>query len=303
MSFWAISQIIVDIIFVAAIFVLFYRMFRPPKDDPRLSKGLQLLQSKIAVLEDLSDRTEVQVKQLTALMEKKIVDIQTKIEHADQMISQISGSMQKSMEVAKIFQDKIPHEEIIERQNTIKFVKAAKLANQGRSVDEIASLVDIPRGELEFIVKVNRENLSFDETKLPDWIKAEVGGELFSNSLEIDFAEFKGPIPMGSRSEQIFEVPRADQNSLARLGEQFRAAIEQTRPTVAAQPSRNSADLTPSAPKQAPLAASRPVLPHESRRPEVSQPVPPNSSSKPVLRPREAGIRPVEFQKIEIPSL
>lgn len=299
MSFWAISQIIVDIIFVAAIFVLFYRMFRPPKDDPRLSKGLQLLQSKIAVLEDLSDRTEVQVKQLTALMEKKIVDIQAKIEHADQMISQISGSMQKSMEVAKIFQDKIPHEEIIERQNTIKFVKAAKLANQGRSVDEIASQVDIPRGELEFIVKVNRENLSFDENKLPEWIKVEVGGDLFANSLELDFAEFKGPIPVGSRSEQIFEVPRADQTSLAKLGEQFRAAIEQSRPASPSQPPRNSGVMTGNATKSAPIATSR----SESTRAVTPQQGVSNPPPKPVLRPREAGIRPVEFQKIEIPNL
>ena len=67
--------------------------------------------------------------------------------------------MEKSKKVARLFQDKIPHEEIIERQNAQKYLKAAKLANQGLSIEEIAGQIDIPRGELELIVKLNRQNL------------------------------------------------------------------------------------------------------------------------------------------------
>ena len=45
---------------------MWVKLFKRKQDDPRMSRGLQLLQSKIAVLEDLSDRTELQVKQLAA---------------------------------------------------------------------------------------------------------------------------------------------------------------------------------------------------------------------------------------------
>ncbi|MEN0058082.1 MAG: DUF2802 domain-containing protein, partial [Bdellovibrio sp.] len=61
MSFWLLIQVLVNLILFAGVIGVWIRLSRPAKDDPRLSKGLQLLQSKIAVLEDLSDRTETQV--------------------------------------------------------------------------------------------------------------------------------------------------------------------------------------------------------------------------------------------------
>lgn len=171
MTFWGLVQIFFDLLLIAATGFMWMRLNRPAKDDPRLSRGLQLLQSKIAVLEDLSDRTETQVSQLTALMEQKIRDIQAKLLAADKHIQKIDSATSKSLEVAKIFQDKIPHQEIIERQNTIKYVKAARMAHQGIALDEIASQVDLSRGEIEFIAKVNREQLQFSEEDLPEWAK------------------------------------------------------------------------------------------------------------------------------------
>lgn len=156
------------------LFVVVMRMNRAPKDDPRLSRGLQLLQSKISVLEDLSDRTEAQVNQLTAILESKTREVQAKVQLAEQQVHEIRVSMDRSLEVAKIFQDKIPHKEIIERQNTIKYVQAARMAHKGSSVEEIATAVDLPKGEVEFIASVNRDRLMFDETGLPEWANTEV---------------------------------------------------------------------------------------------------------------------------------
>ncbi len=147
------------------------RMNRAPKDDPRLSRGLQLLQSKISVLEDLSDRTELQVTQLTLILESKAREVQMKVELADRHVHEIRVSMDRSLEVASIFQDKIPHKEIIERQNTIKYVQAARLAHSGLSAEQIANQVDLPRGELEFIISVNRDRLMFTESELPEWVQ------------------------------------------------------------------------------------------------------------------------------------
>ncbi len=93
--------------------------------------------------------------------------------HCAACIQKIEASMGKSLEVAKIFQDKIPHQEIIERQNTAKYVKAARLAHQGMAVSEIAAQVDLSMGEIEMIAKLNREQLQFSEEDLPEWAQDE----------------------------------------------------------------------------------------------------------------------------------
>ncbi|MGZ3744753.1 MAG: DUF2802 domain-containing protein, partial [Pseudobdellovibrionaceae bacterium] len=172
MSFWVLLQVLVDLILIAGCVGVWIRLQRPPKDDPRLSKGLQLLQSKIAVLEDLSDRTELQVQQLTSLLEQKVRQIQQEVQNSDKQLLKIDQSMHKSLEVAKIFQDRIPHSEIVERQSTIKYVKAARLAHQGVSVSEIASQVDLSLGEIEMIAQVNKDQLMFCEESLPEWAQA-----------------------------------------------------------------------------------------------------------------------------------
>lgn len=184
-------QIVFDIFMACGLFVVVMRMNRAPKDDPRLSRGLQLLQSKISVLEDLSDRTEAQVTQLTAILESKAREVQAKVELAERHVHEIRVSMDRSLEVAQIFQDKIPHKEIIERQNTIKYVHAARLAHGGSSVDEIASAVDLPRGELEFIASVNRDRLMFTETELPEWARGEIAAASAAGTTNASFSDRK----------------------------------------------------------------------------------------------------------------
>jgi hypothetical protein len=221
-TFWGLVQIFFDLLLIAATGFMWMRLNRPAKDDPRLSRGLQLLQSKIAVLEDLSDRTETQAGQLTALMEQKIRDLQAKLLQADKQIQKIDMSTSKSLEVAKIFQDKIPHQEIIERQNTIKYVKAARLAHQGRSVDDIAGQVDLSRGEIEFIAKVNREQLQFSEEDLPAWANQEAEESIVPVTAPI------APPPVSSSSSSLVSgAPPAlsFEKTLSDLGAQFRAAV------------------------------------------------------------------------------
>jgi mannose/fructose/N-acetylgalactosamine-specific phosphotransferase system component IIB len=214
------TQIILDLFIVVAVSGLWIKRARSPQEDPRLSRGLQLLQTKISILEDLSDRTETQVHQLTALMEVKVKEIQDKMKQADKHLQEMEISRTKSQEVAKIFQDRIPHAEIIERQNTIKYVNAARLAHQGKSVDEIARIVDLSRGELEFIVKVNRDKLQFSEEDLPEWTK--------EGSATIHSTEILTPteVPSVHLSPQILAKPHDAGAALSDLGQKFRQAIQ-----------------------------------------------------------------------------
>lgn len=271
MSFWVFAQIFVDFILLAGIVGILIRSQRPQKDDPRLSKGLQLLQSKIAVLEDLSDRTELQVNQLTTLLEQKCRELQQQVQASEKQLLKIEQSTQKSLEVAKIFQDRIPHTEILERQNTIKYVKAARLAHQGLSAEEIANQVDLSSGEIEFISKVNRDKLMFCEESLPEWVpSSEKTEEAFSaeDSNDVDgFQESRIDVDMGLDRERApdlslaFEVPQADQEALKKLGDAFRQACETANHVEEVTKGFTEANKTAEKPAAKPTASAKePVI-------------------------------------------
>lgn len=299
MSFWFLFQILVNLILLAGVVGVWIRLQRPPKDDPRLSKGLQLLQSKIAILEDLSDRTETQVNQLTSLLEQKVKDIQSKIQAADKQLARIDQSMQKSLEVAKIFQDRIPHEEIVERQNTIKYVKAARMAHQGMDIDDIAAeCPELSRGEIEFIAKVNKDQLMFCEESLPEWANTEIPEEEFSvSSLNEVETPLKAPLHREGAADfsAVFEVPKADQEALKKLGDAFKAAcVEVKEKEEAAQQTANNVSALFSVTQniaqnflgEKPVAATPTAAPLEK--------------TKPLNSNKEGVVRPVEFRRIDM---
>jgi hypothetical protein len=210
MSIWVLATIVIHIFVISAVAILWVRMLRPPKEDPRLSRGLQLLQSKISVIEDLSDRTDHQVQQLMRILDERTKALQTKMLQAEDMTRKIEHAMQKSLEVAEIFQDKIPHEEIIERNQQSKYVLAAKLAHDGATVDEIQAQVDLPRSEIEFIAKVNRDELTFDPSQLPEWAKPK--GE---HAIDLE----------ARMVERVFHAPKPDLSALQKVEEQFKQSV------------------------------------------------------------------------------
>ena len=181
----------------------------------------QLLQSKIAVLEDLSDRTDRQVNQLTKILENKSRQLQSKFFEAEKQVQKLKSSMDRSMEVASIFQDKIPHSEIIERQNTIKQVEAARMANKGYGVEEILAKVDLPREQIEFIAKVNKDELVFDESQLPAWVtKSEESPAAESSEAQQEASDES----LMNIENVSFDIPNQQYESLKKLGDEFREA-------------------------------------------------------------------------------
>lgn len=232
MGFAQILQWIILLMTVAGLIALWVRNLRPPKDDSRLSKGLQLLQNKIAVLEDLSDRTDTQVQQLNLLLEKKAKEMQERIIEADRCLQRIDQSASKSKEISRLFEDKISHKEIMERQNTVNYIKAAKLANQGYSVDEICKQVNISPAEVEFISKVNKNQLMFCEESLPDWAKEEPTTKISSEETIIENFKAKEHVitkenitPL--KPEPQNQIDSGKVNELKKLGDQFQREIEQ----------------------------------------------------------------------------
>ncbi|MCB0355848.1 MAG: DUF2802 domain-containing protein [Bdellovibrionales bacterium] len=218
MSIWMIVQVVFNIFIALFVYVFWIKLRKPPKDDPRLSRGLQLLQSKISVLEDLSDKTEVQVEQLNALMEKKIKQVQAALAEADAKMRNVEESIQRNREMTKIFQEQIPHDEIVKRQNTVKYIKAAKMANTGSSVEEIAEVVDLPLGEIELIAKLNKDNLVFDDESLPEWAK-EDSEIMNADDWQLADKDFRTP-----DLSNALNYEKKQYDSLQKLGEEFRRA-------------------------------------------------------------------------------
>lgn len=160
-------QVIFDLAFIAtATLLLIERSKVRSSEDPRLSRGLQLLSSKIAILQDLMDRSETMSRQMTALIDGKQQDIQERLEDAEVHLHKIRQATEKSEKIARIFQDQIPHQEILQTQNTAKYHRAAKMSHQGFSADDIAKQIDLPRGELDLIIKVNRGRLVTEKSEI-----------------------------------------------------------------------------------------------------------------------------------------
>lgn len=275
---------LIQVIFFASLIFLWMKMKRSMDDDSRWSRGLQFLESKIAVFEDLSDRTEKQVKQLNMMMENKICDLQKKIDEADQVLGKISQSMRKSIEVAQIFQDKIPHEEIIERQNTVKFVKAALMAHEGKSIDEIAEAVELPRSQIEFIVKVNSERLSFDTSQMPEWLKFELNKDPATKSNLFEKKRLDSiSSPSGIRArtslrplEQILKQKTADIDFISDNPEPVEAPVELAPEKSAVRPG----------PPPSPAVAQASALAQGALG----------------RKAKDMGIRPVIFPRIDMPK-
>ena len=227
MSIGTLAQIATDIFLGLGVFICSMRLARAPKDDPRLSRGLQMLQSKIAVLEDLSDRCEAQERQISALLEQKSLDLQARIEDAERHVQAVRASIQRSLEVARIFEDKIPHAEIIERRQTARYVQAARLAHQGATVDEIAERVQLPRGELEFIAKVNKNRLMFSEDQLPEWAAESAGAPppFGEGPFAQPMAGF-APLPSDLDLTAPESTAASPSEALEALGAEFRRACE-----------------------------------------------------------------------------
>ncbi len=175
MTVWTLLQLFFDFAIGLGVFLLAMRLARAPKDDPRLSRGLQILQSKIAILEDLSDRSDNQVRQLNQLLEQKAQDVESQIAHAERKLLDIKATIRKCMEAAEILEEQGPDAQSTEKRNARKYIKAARLAHQGKTAEELATELHIPRSEAEFIVKVNREQLMFNEEQLPSWAQEHSG--------------------------------------------------------------------------------------------------------------------------------
>jgi hypothetical protein len=208
MSFWIIVQVAVNVLLFAGIVFLLLQRKQLAKEDHRFSKGLQLLQSKIAILEDLSDQTDVQVKTLTKLLEDKYKEIQAILIETDQQILRMEEVAENTWRQIQSSGVKV---DSTDQQNLSKYVKAAQLANSGNGVDDIIKKVDLTRGEIELIHAMNKEQLVFNQNSLPAWAKESVVAPTVANKPTASAATPSVP-PLAKTQSMMNEITTLQQN-------------------------------------------------------------------------------------------
>lgn len=199
MTIWVLIQVVINIFLFVGLFVCIVRSPRTSKDDPRLSRGLQLLQSKISVLEDLSDKTDVQFQKIMSVIEEKILEVQQAVTNAEKQLLQLQTATAKGIETTRLVQTGLGAEQVIERHTNEVYARAAQLAFDGRSIDEICEKLELSRGEVELIVKFNRDSLRTVSAQTTE----------LAPQKNQDYS-------------QLFEVPQFDATSLNKIGDEFR---------------------------------------------------------------------------------
>ena len=221
-NYWLLSLALLNILLLA--FIAFNQLSKNKArlEDNRLTKGLQLLQNKISILQDLSDKTDEQVRNWVHVIEQKSGEVQGQLLRSDEKIIQIESALSKALDVSKIFYEQVPHTEMIERQKTSKYVQAAKLANQGFTTDQISQKVDLSNAEIEMITKMNREQLQFAEENLPAWVQSGDENEpLEKRSQEV--ADFTTQLQRMNQmvTSTAFETNKPDLSSMNQIKQEF----------------------------------------------------------------------------------
>lgn len=201
MTIWGLIQVVINIFLFVGLFVCIVRSPRTSKDDPRLSRGLQLLQSKIAVLEDLSDKTDVQFQKIMSVIEQKVLEVQQAVANAERQLFQLQDATAKGIETTRLVQTGLGAEQVIERHTNEVYARAAQLAFDGQSIDEICEKLELSRGEVELIVKFNRDSL---------------------RTVTAQAAASPAPQKSVQDLSHLFEVPQFDASSLNKIGDEFR---------------------------------------------------------------------------------
>jgi hypothetical protein len=166
---WILVSIVLNLILLALFVVLLKRYQAITGEEGRLKHGLQILTSKIAVLEDLSHNVDEQAQHLFRILDQKTKQIESLVTMTEQKLSE----MRKQAELLES-----DPEELQERQNAVKLTRAALLANKGYTPKQLADMTGLGLQECELIYTLNKDRLQFAPDALPYWLKKQLAEEL-----------------------------------------------------------------------------------------------------------------------------
>lgn len=222
-NYWLLSLSMLNILLLTFVLFSWLTKNKSKVEDQRLTKGLQLLQNKISILQDLSDKSDEQVRKWVHLIEQKSNEVQGQLIKSDDKIIQIEAALSKALDVSKIFYDQVPHAAIADRQKTSKYVQAAKLAHQGFNAEQISQKIDLSVAEIDMVIKMNRDEMQYSEENLPAWVNTNADTEnVEDRTQEInDFTAQLKKMSHQSVSESAFDIDTPDMTSMNHIKQQF----------------------------------------------------------------------------------
>ncbi len=226
MNYWLLALSMMNLLMLTLLLFSWLTKNKTRIEDQRLTKGLQLLQNKISILQDLSDKSDEQVHKWIHLIEQKSFDVQNQLTRSDEKILQIEAVLAKALDVSKAFADQIPHETLAERQKTSRYAQAAKLAHQGYSAEQISQKVDLSVAEIEIIIKMNRNELQFSEDNLPAWVDLNISAPTAADE-EKEMNEFTTQLKKMNQvvSASAFDIQKPDMTSMNQIKQQFADSV------------------------------------------------------------------------------
>lgn len=222
MNYWLLTLSTMNLLLLTLLLFSWLTKNKNKVEDQRLTKGLQLLQNKISILQDLSDKSDEQVRKWVHLIEQKSGDVQNQLTRSDEKMAQIENVLTKALDVTKAFSEQMPHETLAERQKTSRYVQAAKLAHQGYSAEQIGQKVDLSVAEIEIIIKMNRNQLQFSEDDLPAWVDLQTPPAT-GDEEEQEVNEFTSQLKKMNQvvSASAFDITKPDLTTMNQIKQQF----------------------------------------------------------------------------------
>ncbi len=223
MNIWLILITSLNILLLAGLVLSLFLKIKEKQEDQRITKGLQLLQNKLSILEDLSDKTDEQVRKLIHLLDQKAQEVRQTLNNADQKIHQLDTA-----QTMMTTQPQLATTQYTDK--TSLYVQAAKLANQGFNADQIAQQVDLSPAELNMIIKVNRDQLQFAANKLPQWLDKQIENKSLTEDDDIN--QFAQAITSQNNLSQkiahtAFDTLSQDLSAHQSLTEDFKKTVQQ----------------------------------------------------------------------------
>ena len=88
MNTFLVVLVCANIVLLLSLSLLLFLKIKEKKEDTRITKGLQLLQHKIAILQDLSDKSDDQVQRLVSILDQKLNEIRKTLKDANQTLQE-----------------------------------------------------------------------------------------------------------------------------------------------------------------------------------------------------------------------
>lgn len=164
MKFLPIIQVVADVLILALILFYFFKRQEDRKRDKvieiRAKEMLMLNKTMDALIKEAQKVTEdlmgaLESKQATA--KKLLLELEGRKEEVTKLLSEpLPQRPQPAAEAAALATPPTPSSNPEVKEEEDKYAEAARLAEEGVSPEEIARIVNLPRGEVELILDLKK---------------------------------------------------------------------------------------------------------------------------------------------------